>query len=325
MSHYETLGVPPDADVKTLHAAYKKQALRHHPDRHSHPSKASAQRRFEQINAAYSVLSDPEQRRRYDYSLSEASLGGRDSYQRSSHFHNVPLRAVQVSAWCTIEQMGGWRATTVDLGAPELAKYISSQRRTYSLFLEPGCSAGDVVRVPLHHLGIALELKLEQVPHARFERSGSDLRTTVWLPAWHNAVPLLLRRPVLVSTVCGRRERVHPMSRAGASVRSGETCVLRGFGLPFKGCGDRPWTVPRGDLHVRLELRSVKASLWRAAAQATAAVGGATLLFCGRGATAKIFQWVRPVRRRSRLKLWTGTGQPMRVWGSPALYVWPGH
>lgn len=63
-SLYERLGVPRDADVATLRRAYRQRALQHHPDRVSGDASQMAD-----INAAWSVLSDPSRRAAYDRSL----------------------------------------------------------------------------------------------------------------------------------------------------------------------------------------------------------------------------------------------------------------
>jgi len=59
--YYKILGVPRDADDKAVKTAYRKLARKHHPD----VSKGSAER-FKEISEAYTVLSDPEKRKRYD-------------------------------------------------------------------------------------------------------------------------------------------------------------------------------------------------------------------------------------------------------------------
>jgi molecular chaperone DnaJ len=72
---YEILDVPRDADAKTIKAAYRKLALRYHPDRN--PGDAAAEERFKQINEAYAVLSDTERRSRYDrYGDADAATAG---------------------------------------------------------------------------------------------------------------------------------------------------------------------------------------------------------------------------------------------------------
>jgi curved DNA-binding protein CbpA len=62
-NHYRTLKVEPTADEATIKAAFRRLALRYHPDR---ASTTRAARRFQDIREAYEVLSDPEKRREYD-------------------------------------------------------------------------------------------------------------------------------------------------------------------------------------------------------------------------------------------------------------------
>lgn len=61
---YELLGVPRDATPEAIKSAYRKAALKYHPDRN--PGNREAGERFRLAAEAYSVLSDPEKRSRYD-------------------------------------------------------------------------------------------------------------------------------------------------------------------------------------------------------------------------------------------------------------------
>jgi molecular chaperone DnaJ len=54
--YYEVLGVPSDADGKTIKDAFRTLALKYHPDRNKAPD---AEARFKEIAEAYAVLSDP--------------------------------------------------------------------------------------------------------------------------------------------------------------------------------------------------------------------------------------------------------------------------
>jgi DnaJ-class molecular chaperone len=62
--YYKTLGVSRNASQKDIKEAYRKLALRYHPDRNKDNPAASA--RMIEINESYAVLSDPEKRGRYD-------------------------------------------------------------------------------------------------------------------------------------------------------------------------------------------------------------------------------------------------------------------
>lgn len=62
--YYAILGVPPDADEKTIKSTYRKLARQHHPD--VNPGDEQSEERFKEIGEAYQALSDPERRRKYD-------------------------------------------------------------------------------------------------------------------------------------------------------------------------------------------------------------------------------------------------------------------
>lgn len=61
--YYEVLGVARDADTRVIKDAFRRLALKYHPDRNKAPD---AEERFKEIAAAYAVLADPERRAQYD-------------------------------------------------------------------------------------------------------------------------------------------------------------------------------------------------------------------------------------------------------------------
>jgi DnaJ-class molecular chaperone len=72
---YHLLGVPRTASQEDIKQAYRKLALRWHPDRNPE-NRVEAEKKFKDISEAYQVLSDGEKRRNYDNS-GEATFGSR--------------------------------------------------------------------------------------------------------------------------------------------------------------------------------------------------------------------------------------------------------
>jgi len=70
--YYETLGVSRDASPKEIKRAYRKGAMRYHPDKN--PGDEEAEHWFKELSEAYEILSDPDKRMRYDQ-FGHAGLG----------------------------------------------------------------------------------------------------------------------------------------------------------------------------------------------------------------------------------------------------------
>jgi molecular chaperone DnaJ len=78
--YYEVLGVAREASDKEIAAAYRKLAIKYHPD--SHPGDADATARFKEAAEAYEVLSDGEKRERYNrFGFDAVNFGGGPHFQ----------------------------------------------------------------------------------------------------------------------------------------------------------------------------------------------------------------------------------------------------
>ena len=97
-THYDILGVSPDATSAEIRKAYLKASLKHHPDKNP-GNVQEAQAKFVEIGRAYEVLSDVLLRKEYDQSLrggyGRASGGSRQGTGGSSGGDGIPFSAAQ--------------------------------------------------------------------------------------------------------------------------------------------------------------------------------------------------------------------------------------
>lgn len=78
LDYYEVLGVERSASAEQIKSAYRKLALKYHPDRNPE-NKHEAEEKFRQATEAYSVLSDAQKRQVYDH-YGHAGLGNRGGF-----------------------------------------------------------------------------------------------------------------------------------------------------------------------------------------------------------------------------------------------------
>lgn len=95
MSYYEALGLKKTASQEDIKKAYKKLAIKYHPDK---SSALDAEQKFKQISEAYNILSDPEKRRNYDQfgSTTAPKINPFDIFDSFFGGHRTPRRQQKV-------------------------------------------------------------------------------------------------------------------------------------------------------------------------------------------------------------------------------------
>lgn len=86
--YYEVLNIERNASLDDIKKAYRKLALKYHPDRNKSPD---AEEKFKEVSEAYAVLSDPEKRRSYD---AYGHAGIDERYSREDIFRDVDFESI---------------------------------------------------------------------------------------------------------------------------------------------------------------------------------------------------------------------------------------
>ena len=199
---YKILGVAKDVSDAELKKVYRKLARQYHPD--SNPGDAKAEAKFKEISEAYSVLSDPAQRKEYDqvramgggarFTGGAGGQGFPGGFQGGGGFEDVfsnlfggggrggfggfgPQRGSDLTMTTTLNFIDGVKGTSikVNLGGKDVSVNIPAgvndgqkiKLRGKGQTSPNGGEAGDLI--------ITCNIK----PHPIFSRDGNNIRVTV--------------------------------------------------------------------------------------------------------------------------------------------------
>ena len=223
--HYATLGLDRDCTDAQIRAAYRLLAKQHHPDVNSASLDASG--RTQAINAAYAILSDPEERQAYDREL--------DTRKKKLSRAAKSQRNLAQEVHLRIEEF--LRGTTLNVQVHDPVQPNSGE--VYELTIPPETAPGARFRIARTDGGF-VAVKTRVRPDFRFKARGSDLRCDLRISSQRATQG----GTESVRGATGNFLRVQIPAR----VERGEIIRLTGEGLPKVRGG-------RGDLLVRVIYR----------------------------------------------------------------------
>lgn len=239
--YYKTLGVPRNASQAEIQKAYRELARKYHPD--LHPDDKDAKRKFQQVQAAFDVLNDPEKREMYDRYGSSFQTFGRSGPGAGASWgggpfgsSSGPFTAEDIFAQFFGERFG--QQGPEDLG--DILRQFTAASSTRTRRRRPAAGRGPDLRTEM------------QIPF-QVAISGGEVQLTVARPS-------------------GRQEAIAVKIPAG--IEDGRKMRLRGQGEPDPGGGPpgdllltvrvaaHPYFERRGrNLHLKLPVTMAEAAL----------------------------------------------------------------
>lgn len=278
IDYYEILGVPKTATEKDIKNAYRKLARKYHPD--LNPNDAEANKKFQQLNEANEVLSDPEKRQKYDKYGENWQRGEeyeqyrQQQEQNRSYQSHTGGRASSFEGFGTEDFSDFFQSMFGGAGGPgggrqakfrgqdfnaelhlNLRDVVQSHKQTLTvngknirITIPAGVENGQAIKIAGHggpgvNGGPAGDLYITFVvaDDARFKRVGDDLYATVKLDLY----TAVLGGEVTVDTLDGKvKIKVKPETQNGTRVK------LKGKGMPVYKKENQA-----GDLYVNYDIQ----------------------------------------------------------------------
>lgn len=225
MDPYNILGVDRGATQEDIKNAYRRLANKHHPDRGGDTHK------FQEIQAAYDTLTDPQKRAQYENPHHFGGFG--PGFRQTSNpfddfinqFFNQTAnrqRIYTVTVFVTLEQIAAGSIENVQINTPAGLKLIQ-------LRIPANIEDGGQVRYEGIMPDGILQVQYRIHRHPTFTREGHDLHITVGVDIFK----LIVGTKLTVGDIYGKRIEltIPPMTKPGTKMR------LQGHGLG--GIGDQ--------------------------------------------------------------------------------------
>lgn len=255
IDYYKILGVDKSADDKAIKAAYRKLARKLHPD--VNPNDAQASKKFQELNEANEVLSDPEKRKKYDQygenwqhadqyqqagqqqrSPFGGQSGGFEGFGGDSDFSDFFTSMFGGGAGGGNGRRSVYRGQDLNANLElNLRDIAETQKRTITvngkqirMTIPGGVEDGQTIKIAGHggagrNSGPAgdLFIKFNIPADPDFKRSGADLYSTIKIDLY----TAVLGGEITANTLTGKvKLKIKPETQQGTKVK------LKGKGMP---------------------------------------------------------------------------------------------
>lgn len=243
--YYKLLGISKSADADEIKKAYRKLASVHHPDKGGDTAK------FQDIQEAYAILSDPDKRSAYDNPRSQFGPGpGGPGFNFDAifdmfgtDFRQARQHNPRVAIWISL--------TDVMTGGPRPVSLQTGNTTTnVEINIPPGITDGDSVRYPGlmpggHDLIVTYRIKPDPV----WRQDGTNLIIDQIIDIWD----LILGCSITIKNILGTELAITipPETQPNSLLR------VRGQGLPARKLTGDWVNAPSGDLLLRLQARII--------------------------------------------------------------------
>lgn len=223
MDPYNILGVDRSATQEDIKNAYRRLANKHHPDR------GGDTRKFQEIQAAYDAINDPQKRAQHDNPQHFGGFG--PGFRHTSNpfddfinqfFHQTRQKIYTVTVFVTLEQIAAGSIENVQINTPTGMKLIQ-------LRIPANIEDGGQVRYEGIMPDGILQVQFRVHRHPTFTREGHDLHITTQVDIFQ----LIVGTKITVGDIYGKKIEVTipAMTKPGTKFR------LPGHGLG--GIGDQ--------------------------------------------------------------------------------------
>jgi DnaJ-class molecular chaperone len=263
--YYNILGVSKSASQAEIKKAYRKQALKWHPDKHKENNKKKAEEKFKKINQAYEVLSDSKKRQMYDQ-FGEAAFKGSAPGGFSGAYQQGPFTWSYTTSGGGFEDIFGGFSDPFEIfeqffggGSPFGRAQRARQQPTYRIKLDFLEAAKGVekefvikgknkkVKIPA---GVAngtrirfddFDAIISVSDHPQFIRQGQDIIVEKNISFTQAALGDTIKAPTIDGDI---KIKIRPGTQPGTLVR------LSGKGLPFPRRRSA-----RGDQYIKINVQ----------------------------------------------------------------------